>query len=371
MRKVKRLLCVFLSAVMTLSLSSTAFASEKKEPSSIVSVECEDALYSYSSSVFSSHLHALLDAGELSGTVSDYTLGQSFSVFNIKDQASSTCFPVLYGGEFVAVLEVVKLDGEYLSSLSASFAHELSDFFSTNQMNRFALISDGIRLLAYDGVETVEIFQLYQDNDVFARLDLSNASYLFSESKATLSATYEELITPSVEQSGLRGPEQPKSYKTLNVAGVSQGNHPWCWAATCAALINYYKGYNLTASNVANYVFPNNPEQAGNFSNMQTAYNHWGLYPSESSGAASFSTVKTNINQNKPLHIRLTGGSTGHSVGLIGYEDWVGVPGVNARIIIILEPNGGVRRSLTLNSSGNFSYSLGGASYSWSKTITF
>lgn len=71
------------------------------------------------------------------------------------------------------------------------------------------------------------------------------------------------------------------------------------------------------------------------------------------------------------MHIRLKAGNLGHSVGLIGYEDWIGVPSAGDRIIIILEPNGGVRKSITLNSSGNFSYSLAGDSYSWSRTITF
>lgn len=52
-------------------------------------------------------------------------------------------------------------------------------------------------------------------------------------------------------------------------------------------------------------------------------------------------------------------------------EDWTGVPSEGSCIIIILEPNGGVHKSLTLNSSGNFSYNLGGHAYSWSRTITF
>lgn len=65
-------------------------------------------------------------------------------------------------------------------------------------------------------------------------------------------------------------------------------------------------------------------------------------------------------------------GLKGHSVALIGYEDWVGsYGGSNDRILILLEPNGGIHKSVTLNSSGNFYYSLGGGSDSWKYTRIF
>lgn len=270
----------------------------------------------------------------------------------------------------VAIFEVSVISSEYQSSLSTSFAEDLATFFASGQMKEFVLVTDGIHLQAYDGSNSIEIFQLYPDDNKFT---LSNVGYISSVlAEAEEISTYAELTTPTSQiQISRRGPIEPNSYKTINVKGVSQGNHPWCWAATCAALINYYKGESLSASTVANYVFPNNPEQGGNFDAMKKAYNHWSLYPTESAGIASFTTVKSNINNDKPMHIRLKAGNLGHSVGLIGYEDWIGVPSAGDRIIIILEPNGGVRKSITLNSSGNFSYSLAGDSYSWSRTITF
>lgn len=79
---------------------------------------------------------------------------------------------------------------------------------------------------------------------------------------------------------------------------------------------------------------------------MKKAYNNWSLYPTESSGTVSFATVKSNINDDKPMHIRLTSSAGGHSAGLIDYEDWTGVPGEGARILILLEPNGGVHKSV-------------------------
>ena len=73
------------------------------------------------------------------------------------------------------------------------------------------------------------------------------------------------------------------------------------------------------------------------------------------------------VNSNKPMHL----GLVGHSVGLIGYEDWSGVGNRDDQILILLEPNGGVQKSVTLTSSGNFTYSLGGGKNAWKYTRKF
>lgn len=59
-----------------------------------------------------------------------------------------------------------------------------------------------------------------------------------------------------------------------------------------------------------------------------------------------------------------------HSVALIGYEHWIENYGGD-RILILLEPNGGVKKSVTLNSKGNFNYDLGGGSSAWVYTREF
>lgn len=65
---------------------------------------------------------------------------------------------------------------------------------------------------------------------------------------------------------------------------VLQGNHPWCWAATCAAIINYEKDTNLTAEEVATYVFG------------------------------------SPINSDSPIHMGLYSDIGGHSMTLRGYS---------------------------------------------------
>ena len=61
-----------------------------------------------------------------------------------------------------------------------------------------------------------------------------------------------------------------------------------------------------------------------------------------------------------------------HSVCLIGYEDWVGsAGGNNDQILILPEPNGGVQKSVTLNSSGNFYYKISERNNAWLYTRIF
>ncbi|MDO5590596.1 MAG: papain-like cysteine protease family protein [Lachnospiraceae bacterium] len=264
----------------------------------------------------------------------------------------------------VTILEVNKIGDEYTSSLSKSFATELEQRLLNCKKNSFVLITDGIHLQAFDGSYVDEIYQIYDDGQ-----QLSDLSTLldFDISELPKRSTYSDITTTQSYSHVLaRGAAGPTSYKTLKVKGVSQGKHPWCWAATCAALINYYKGTSLTASKVANYVFPKNPEQGGTWPDIKKAYNHWKLYPSQT-GVISFSNVKSNINSRKPMHL----GLKGHSVGLIGYEDWVGAINSNDRILILLEPNGGVIKSVSLKSSGNFTYKLGGGANAWQYTRRF
>lgn len=304
------------------------------------------------------------------GSVEEYSFGEPFTVFNVEENTNSSCFPVLQNEDIVAILEISENQGEYNSSLSVSFARELEDIFDSNMMKSFVLLTDGVHLQAFDGENSVEIFKLYDDGNAVRELSssftlsLSSLSKISSQSDLKTELRANDFLYSSPHPIVTDG---PKSYKTLGVRGVSQGNHPWCWAATCAAMVNYLKGKSLSASNVANYVFPDNPEQGATWSDIKKAYNHWGLYPSQT-GVISFAEVKSGINSHKPMHL----GLKGHSVGLIGYEDWVGsAGGCNDRILILLEPNGGVHKSVGLNSSGNFTYSLGGGSNAWKYTRRF
>ncbi|SHF06844.1 Peptidase_C39 like family protein [Tissierella praeacuta DSM 18095] len=368
----KKILMFLLSLVLVVGMSTSVFATDNVS-ARIKSLDTKHEITEYAIEVLPKHLNALIGVGDLSGNVDEYSIGNSFTLFNVEQKTNSICFPVLQRGNIVAILEVVENQGEYNSSLSISFSRELNDLFEQRELNDFVLLTDGINLQAFNGERTIDVFKLYDDGvevgELYYNFDLlisSLSNYLNQDDLRT------DLKLTEARDLNLRtrAIDGPTSYRTLNVNGVSQSGNT-CWAATCAAIINYYKGYSLSDIDVARYIFDDNWNQGGSWTNMKDAYNHWGLYPSQT-GVISFTSVKNNINGGNPMHIRLTSGGSGHSVGLIGYEDWVGSPGgSNERILILLEPNGGVHRSVTLNSSGNFNYNLGGGAYSWSKTIEF
>ena len=82
--------------------------------------------------------------------VSQYSLGESFTIFNVKEKTHSTCFPVLCNSKMVAILEVNKVGREYTSTLSQSFAKELEKRLLDNEKKSFVLITDGVHLQAFE-----------------------------------------------------------------------------------------------------------------------------------------------------------------------------------------------------------------------------
>lgn len=291
-------------------------------------------------------------------SLDNYGLGQYFSVYNIQNHKSSYFFTIVCGNNIEGLM-MVNDDGELTSSLGKYFANELEELLNSNYNTQYKLVTDGNNIFALSSNNKKLLYSINPNNVTDISYKFDNISFNNEEK-----ICYSDLVTvvkPLVTSNLIRGDvNRPLSYKTVEVKGVDQGNHPWCWAATCAALINYYKGNSLSASTVAKYIYPNSPEQGGSWTEMKKAYNHWGLYPSQSS-RISFSSIKTNINNNKPMHL----GLTNHSVGLIGYEDWE-----DRNMLILLEPNGGVKKSVQLKSNGNFNYYISGDD-SWNYTRIF
>lgn len=350
---------------MIISLFSSTISVNFTIGSSIKSLSVSNEVYDYSKRVFPIHINALITVGEYEGSTNDYSLGSPFTVLNPSSNDTIVFFPVIYGEDIVALFKVNDDNGELSASLLSYFVFELKNLLLSNIKKEFILLTDGIVLQAYDGQNYITIYKLFENNNPV--LDLSQSINNFCQNFHLVN--YNDLVTP-IKADGTYSINSNVPVaniiesKTLNVKGVSQGNHPWCWAATCAALINYLKGYSLTASSIANYVYPNNPEQGASWTEIRNAYNHWGLSVVQST-VINFGSVRNIINSGKPMHL----GLTGHSVALIGFT-YTEQGGIYERILILLEPNGGVKKSVTLKSNNNFDYELSGTN-SWKYTRTF
>lgn len=365
----QRVLSFCLTIILLFSMFNLAFASENTYSSSTIRSDfVSEDIINYAGHIIGVHLNAFKNINEenemLGSSLSDYYLGRPFTAFNPITNKTTYFFPVSCDSNIMGILQVnQELEtNELSSSFSKSFSVELVNLLNSKNSKEYILLTDGNNLQAFDGSTSLEIYSIFKEKNKTPVL----SQYYWAQRENTLqSVSLEDMKRSMLDLPfELKGPIQPAEYKTLNVRGVSQGNHPWCWAATCAALINYYKGKSLTARNVAEYVYPDNPERGGDWKAIKKAYNHWGLYPSQT-GVISFRSVKTKINSYKPMHL----GLSGHSVGLIGYEDWAGSYNYE-KVLILLEPNGGVHKSVTLKSNGNFDYYLSGKD-AWKYTRQF
>lgn len=368
-KTLKTLLCLTISLLFVLS-SILLVTAKQVNTSNIKGLPINTALSDYAKACYKRHVHALVQAGDLTGSIQDYNITDGFTLFNVEENTSSVCFPVVKNGKIEAIFEVSLFENEYNASLSSSFSKELETTLKSVTKD-IVFLTDGQIVQFYDGKNVSTIYDnrlKYRDTRTVNLASLFD--YNFSSLKNNTSLSKISSYTKKQNSVVPLAADGPLSYKTLSVNGVIQTGNT-CWAATCAAIINFFNGTSLTAYNVAYQIYGSNWNQGASWTQIRNAYLHWNISATQT-GVISFTQIKNNINSNKPLHLGLVSSSVGHSVALIGYEDWTGVAGsLSDKIIILLEPNDGLHKTVKLNSSGNFSYSLGGGSYSWQYTRSF
>lgn len=369
-KNIKTLLCLIISILFVLN-SILLVTAKQFNSGNIRGLTINTDLSDYAHTNYKKHVHALIQSGDLTGTIQDYNITAGFTLFNVEENTSSVCFPIVKDGTIKAIFEVSTFENEYSASLSASFSKELENI--TRSINKdIVFLTDGQIIQIYDGnkISTIydskitkrDIFTINLSNNFSYNIYSLNNNISLNNIKNSFAKKQNNIIP--------LGTDKPRSYRTLPVNGVIQTGNT-CWAATCAAIINYFRGTNLTAYTVANYIYGSNWNQGATWTQIHNAYLHWNVNATQT-GVISFSQIKNNINSNKPMHLGLIYSNFGHSVALIGYEDWTGVAGsLSDKIIILLEPNDGRHKTVILNSSGNFSYSLGGGSYTWQLTREF
>lgn len=308
----------------------------------------------YAINILPKHLHAL----SAINATDRYQIGKAFTIFHVQTKQKLLYYPIIKNNNIFALMGVICSDNVFSSNFSTALVQNLYE------INKKAyLLTDGTQIQAWDGKNTIQVADL-SNNTVPCRL-IDFCSHDDLREIEPIAVT--DLLQPQDHYFGLtteRAPIYPKTSKILSVDGVLQVGNT-CWAATCAALINYYQDESLTAQEVASYVYGSDWNKGGTWTEIKSAYNHWGLFPKETD-IVSFRRVEANIDSYRPMHL----GLTGHSVALIGYEEWSSEYGGD-KILVLLEPNSASQVSVTLNSKGNFSYMLGGGADAWQSTREF
>lgn len=135
----------------------------------------------------------------------------------------------------------------------------------------------------------------------------------------------------------------------LNVPIVRQDNYN-CWAAVCAMIIRYKTCIFRTASELC-YESTGSYDAPANWTTILECYQRYYMSPSQISGICPYSTVRSYITANQPLHIgcvQLTSdgndSSVKHSMVLIGFN---GVSGTC--FLYANDPSTGTRVSTPVN----------------------
>lgn len=328
---------------------------------------------------FSNQLSSILDAPEKYGfnssEVKHFKLGHAFTCYYYNGSSLKTekgyCYPVLYGDKIRGIFSLVKNpNGEFTSTLTKSFSEKLSklnqdNFIIVNSNNNIFAVSKNNSILLEKSTN--------KSNSNFNKLTPSQLSKINSLIK-TQSTLEENITKPISSTNNLNFSSKitaSASSKTLPVSIVLQEDHPWCWAATCAALINYDKSLSITKEDVVKYIFGSLVEEGGSDSDIMNVYKHWGLSPKEYTSPLSYNQTVSYINNNDPLNTLMYydegySDAEGHSMSLIGYS----TTKTGYRTYKMIDPNMDYYVSVKATTSGsNIYYNLDGYDFYWSETI--
>ncbi|GAA0361579.1 C39 family peptidase [Bacillus horti] len=120
--------------------------------------------------------------------------------------------------------------------------------------------------------------------------------------------------------------------KQLKVTAYPQAWSNWCWVAAAKSVANFHTGNKSTQCQFYKWGKKSSscPNNTGNWTNYQNIFKQLGFKSNgtEVSGSVTFSRIKTEINNSRPLILRRSwlnnnGKKTGthHATPVIGYND--------------------------------------------------
>ena len=142
-----------------------------------------------------------------------------------------------------------------------------------------------------------------------------------------------------------------QAYIYCNVSFVSQ-NPPSniCWAASAACIVNYLRGYSLTAETVARYRFGENYDHSINSTLMDDVLNSYGLSYTYHGRVPSDSVIYSNIYRGFPIMATFLCSTGGHCVVVYGIN-------ITGGYITLMDPVSGFTRANYSSANGYTYYS--------------
>ena len=288
----KRVTSMLLCLLMLFSISAFALPNPS---SSSETVESDSAL-EYAQIHLSNTL-PFLKEDELSFLPEDasVSLGSKIAMYDSTlTPLPYSAYPVFYENDVIAIATVTEDEfGEKNFQIGVQFANELSDFIQEEENNQIAVIVEEDSICLINSQNESVMISNSETSNVPSSSALPNGS-------ANLSTS---VISPSVSVSAAPVTRSGTDSGTVPVKYVSQGgrNSTLCWAACMASIVNYYKGTNYSASQVAYAVGGDYDGQKLN----DVAYwfnSKYGIVANQVYSKLSYNTVYNNASNGKPIY---------------------------------------------------------------------
>lgn len=375
----KKIISIVLSVVLCFSASIMCSATGGLEKELIDENIITLSDISYAKETIFTNLEAILintpeALGFNSQEVSEISLGEGFTISNVTGNTVSEVkdimyFPIISDNNVIALITLIKYNGELSASIGKDFAKSLSSYLQNTQTS-FSLFAFNQNIYAIDTNSHIE--GIFNSKEVSNDVDeiISNISFSkVSKSNNTLScslfenASIIDLKTNNVEL------QQARSYKFLDYPIVFQGSLPVCWAATVAAMVMHeIKSMpELTATEVCDAI--NHSYTGGSAQDIIRALKYYlpSIYaPTYYSRAMTKAEVQTIINNIDPACMLShdVNSSNRHATSLCGYS----ISGSTFNIRIMDSAYECFKFS-TYSSAHGFRFAFGNTQYEWDSTV--
>ena len=306
----KRIMSLVLALVMCMGLAVPALAaSESGFYNAAENVQVFLKVFE-ADSVEANIIKMSVSHADTGGNVS-CTAGSAFAVYNFDTDIVFYMVPIFSGEECIGTVHMSQdLDVGAVWTSDTTLYEKVFDLpggnyiiyvvggvFYAESSERIVLLEDtGFSLPSNDTyfsipyAEKVENF-LSPSGDTCTLSSicaLQDQAYDISLGSEVLSATNQPYVVVPEYETG-----------TCNITNfVLQGNRPLCWAACIATIVNYKKGKNLSASDVAKGA--SKPNQAA-LDEATTALNSYGFSYNGSWNKIAWTSVKNNIKNKNPF----------------------------------------------------------------------
>lgn len=272
-------------------------------------------------------------------------------------------------------------EGKYSATLEKGFGEALESLKENSLNSKFRILSTKNGLYAVNSENSVKLLKEDDNNQVIepssSELRKINRAIIEKKSISDIEKTSiicEDSTKENVNNNFIFNVISNPINKYLDVSIVRQSGNT-CWAATCAAIINYETRSSTRTSlsdiDVAKYVYGDDWNKGGLVKEELKAYNHWGLYRTYYSSSISYSKAVEQLQSGSPIDCgfyayRNVLMNYGHAMtcrGFVEYEN-------GSKYFSLIDPNSSSYVSVTAyDNTNDVTYILNGRTYYWCESL--